>query len=256
MTENGSIPQSLVAFFEDNPRPALAFSGGADSTYLMYVCSELDVDVVPLFAKGPFQSEDEISRVTDLSHSFGYDVSIIDVDPLSDGRITRNDSDRCYHCKRMIFSAISELAGSEGRYVMDGTNASDDLGDRPGMRALSEMGIRSPLRECGITKAQVREYSRLAGLPTWDLPSNSCLATRIPTGTAITLESLRKVDSAEKELRSIGLKDFRVRIAGSGARLETIPSQKDILESDRRRIEEILLKYFDNVTYGERKPSL
>ena len=102
---------------------------------------------------------------------------------------------------------------------MDGTNASDDAGDRPGMRALAELSVRSPLRECGITKAEVRARSRAAGLFTWDKPAYACLATRVPTGTAITREALSAVEGAENALHALGFRDFRVRIFHGAARL-------------------------------------
>ncbi|MBQ3736477.1 MAG: TIGR00268 family protein, partial [Candidatus Methanomethylophilaceae archaeon] len=171
--------------------------------------------------------------------------------------ITSNPADRCYHCKRLIFSSISRCASTDGCvYIMDGTNASDDPCGRPGMRALRELGILSPLRECGITKRQVRELSREAGLPTWNRPSNSCLATRISTGILITEEGLRRTESAEDELRSIGFSDIRVRTLPDSCRFEFTEAQKGLFESSETRVRQILLKYYPSVRYSTREPGL
>jgi len=137
---------------------------------------------------------------------------------------------------------------------MDGTNASDDPAARPGMRILDEMGIVSPLRICGITKDEVRRLSREEGIPDWDKPSDSCLATRIPTGTTITAEALERTYRSEKEIKALGFRGIRVRSIGGGARLEADPEQKDLLDANRDAIEKILLKYYDSVSYGERRP--
>ena len=140
------------------------------------------------------------------------------------------------------------------KYMMDGTNASDDPAVRPGMKVLDELGIRSPLRECGLTKDDVRRLSKEAGLPTWDLPSDSCLATRIPTGTPVTRENTQRVNYVEKEIRVMGFKDIRVRDIDGTARLETLSSQIDLLEEMKPEIEKILLQQYKSVSYGERKP--
>jgi uncharacterized protein len=141
---------------------------------------------------------------------------------------------------------------SEGRTVIDGTNASDDYDLRPGMRAIQELGVRSPLREAGLTKEQVRELSREAGLPNWDLPSDSCLATRIPTGTVIDEKLLRRTEDAETEIETLGFRGFRVRTRGGSALLEVAPEQSGLLESCKETVEKVLLKYYDGVSYGER----
>ena len=128
-----------------------------------------------------------------------------------------NPADRCYYCKRNIFSRILEAAGEDGySLILDGTNASDRADDRPGMRALKEMEVRSPLRECGLTKAMIRELSREAGLFTWNKPAYACLATRIPEGTEITEELLTMTEQAEDYLFSLGFTDFRVRMVKNG----------------------------------------
>ena len=132
-----------------------------------------------------------------------------------------NPPDRCYHCKRSLFTALLAAAKADGfSVVLDGSNASDDAGDRPGMRALRELEVRSPLRECGLTKSDVRRLAREAGLPVWDKPSYACLATRVPTGTAITREDLGRVERGEQALAAMGFHDFRLRLRGDGALLQ------------------------------------
>lgn len=250
------IPDSLRRFFEENPRPGLAFSGGSDSTYLLYVCHILEVDVVPYFVRGSFQTPEEEETVRASCTRYGFEPRILNVNVFDSPGIVSNGPDRCYLCKRFVFSRIIEAAKRDGRaYVMDGTNASDDPAGRPGMRALEEMGIISPLRICGITKADVRRLSKEAGIPGWDRPSDSCLATRTPTGTSITEDGLRRTYEAEKAVREFGFRGFRVRTRGTGARLEIDPSQRSILEEYMEEIEAVLLKYYDSVSYGERTPS-
>jgi uncharacterized protein len=145
----------------------------------------------------------------------------VPLDVLAVAAVRDNPADRCYHCKKAIFTALLAAAEAQGyEAVMDGTNASDDTSDRPGMKALVELGVLSPLRLCGITKAQVREYSRAAGLFTWDKPAYACLATRIPTGMPITDEDLNRVEGAEAALFALGFYDFRVRLFHGAARLQ------------------------------------
>ena len=159
-----------------------------------------------------------------------------------------NGPDRCYHCKRAIFTALQEAAREDGYTVLlDGTNASDDAGDRPGMRALRELGVRSPLRECGITKAEVRRLSREAGLFTWEKPAYACLATRIPTGTAIRVDRLRAVEQAEMQMSEMGFRDFRVRMYGDAARIQVRAEQLARAVEKQEEIMERLGGLFDGV---------
>ena len=131
--------------------------------------------------------------------------------------------------------------------LLDGTNASDDAGDRPGMAALRELEVRSPLRECGVTKAQVRQLSRQAGLFTWDKPAYACLATRVPTGTAITAEMLARVEQAESALAALGFADFRVRLLDGCARLQLTEAQLPRALACRQQILAALATLFDGV---------
>ena len=254
---SSNVPESLQKVLSDVKRPAMAFSGGADSTYVLYACGELGLDVIPYFVKGAFQTEREMRRATELASSLGFDLSVIHFDVMSRDEILENTEERCYLCKKMIMNLISEEAKEDGRKVIfDGTNASDDIGERPGMRVLGELGIRSPLKEAGLSKQDIRELSKKAGLPTWDMPSDSCLATRIPHGTAITRVLLIRTEDAEADIRELGFRDFRVRTIGDGALLETEMEQSDLLDKKRHKVEKTLLKYYDSVSYGIRRSQL
>ncbi len=249
------IPESLVQFFKDNPKPALAFSGGVDSTYLMYVCRRLDVDLIPVFFMGEFQTVADLVNVENLCKRYNFNPEFIEVNVMAYKDLTENGENRCYLCKKLMFIKMWERVKQFDRnYMMDGTNASDSPEERPGMKALEELGVRSPLRECGLTKEDVRRLSREAGLNTWDQPSNSCLATRIPHGMKITRDLLMRTNMAETDLRAFGLKDIRLRTTMDGnALLEVLPSQQDFLEEHKEEIERMVLDYYPGVSYGTRK---
>jgi uncharacterized protein len=153
-----------------------------------------------------------------IAKEFGAHVPSISIDLLQTARISSNSHDRCYHCKVAIFSKLTELAGAEGiPWVLDGTNA-DDTGEyRPGLAALEELGVRSPLKEAGLTKKDIRELSRQAGLPTWNKPSAPCLATRFPYGTELLMDEIERVRQGEKLLIDAGYPDLRLRVHSEGA---------------------------------------
>lgn len=211
----------LSEFFGDVPKAALGLSGGTDSVYLLYAAKKLGAEVRPYFIKTAFQPAFELEDAVKACEYTGAKLTILELDILTLPRIAENPADRCYFCKTALFSALKERAKADGYdVVIDGTNASDEASDRPGMRAIKELGVRSPLRECGVTKAMVREYSAEAGLFTAEKPSYACLATRVPTGESITPEKLKKVERAENALFEMGYADFRVRLAGNAARLQ------------------------------------
>ena len=239
---------TLQNFFTENPKVAIAFSGGVDSAYLLYAAIQCGAKVRAYYVNSAFQPQFELDDAKRLAGELGADMRILTVDVLADATVTANPADRCYHCKRVIFSLITEEA-SKDQYpvLLDGTNASDDAGDRPGMRALAELSVRSPLRECGLTKDEIRRLSREAGLFTWDKPAYACLATRIPTGDTITAEKLQKTEVAENYLFSIGLTDFRVRLLGNAARLQVPEGQLDMVLKRRQEILCELKKYYSAV---------
>lgn len=231
---------TLKEFFKENPKVALAFSGGVDSAYLLYGALEYGADVKAYFVKSQFQPafelEDARRLAGELSERFCCRdeelMQVIPLDVLACSTVAANPADRCYTCKQQIFGALMEAAAADGyTVILDGTNASDEEGDRPGMRALREMQVKSPLRLAGLTKNDVRSLSKEAGLFTWNKPSYACLATRIPTGVTITAEDLQRVERAEEDLEKMGFSDFRVRIFHGAARIQVKPDQMaDIIE--------------------------
>ena len=244
-TNRACVPELLESFFDKHPRVALAFSGGTDSAYLLYAAKACGCDVRPFYAKSPFQPEFELKDAEKLCLQLNVEMTVVNIDVLSVPEIAINPSNRCYFCKQALFSALTSRAKQEGYDVMiDGTNASDDASDRPGMKALREIGVLSPLRACGITKREVREYSEKAGLFTWNKPAYACLATRVPTGTEITGELLRRVESAEEALFELGFTDFRVRVFEGAARLQLPGEQMMRAVSMRSEIREAIESYF------------
>ena len=227
----------LSDFFQENPQAAIAFSGGVDSAYLLYAGVKYGARVKAYYVKTAFQPQFELEDALKLAQSLGAQMEVLPIDVLCHEKVTANPPDRCYHCKQQIFGKILEKAKADGfSLVLDGTNASDDASDRPGMRALAELKVRSPLRECGLTKAVIREKSMEAGLFTWDKPAYACLATRIPTGEVITAEKLEKTEWAEGFLFSLGLRDFRVRLLGENARLQVREADIPLLLQNRETI--------------------
>ena len=238
----------LQDFFTEHPRAALAFSGGADSSYLLYEGLRWAKKLGVYYVKSPFQPEFEYRDALRLADSLGAALTVLDADPLACPEVATNPSNRCYYCKQIIMSAIKAAAARDGfELVIDGTNASDDIADRPGFRALGEAGVLSPLRLCGITKAELRERSREAGLFTWDKPAYACLATRIPTGETITAEKLEKIEKSEDALFGLGFTDFRVRLRDSGALLQFILGQCEEAEARLDELRAALAPYFDEI---------
>lgn len=239
----------LEEFFGSYPKCALAFSGGTDSALLLYEARKCGADVRAYFVRGPFQPAFELEDARRLAGELGTGLSVIESDVLALPEVADNGPERCYHCKRAIFTLIFERAAEDGYFtVIDGTNASDAESERPGMRALSELGVLSPLRLCGITKAEVRALSRAAGLFTAGKPSYACLATRVPTGTRITREALKKAERAEAALREFGFSDLRVRLDGENARLELPEEQLEAAVERRGEILRALERDFRRVT--------
>jgi len=238
----------LKTFFTENPRFAVAFSGGVDSSYLLYAAKTFGCEVKAYFVKTPFQPQFEFDDASKMAYMLSVPMAVDTIDVLNNPDVTQNPVDRCYHCKIAVFNAIVEHAARDGyTLVCDGTNASDDAGDRAGMRALDELGIRSPLRECGLTKKEIRSLSCEAGLFTHDKPSYACLATRIPTGTPITEELIAKVEQAEQALHTLGFSDFRVRYMDGNAKIQITDSQfRNIIEK-RKKVVDALSPYFKDI---------
>lgn len=239
----------LNNYFLLHPRVAIAFSGGVDSAYLLYAAVNYAEKVCAYYVKSAFQPQFEMDDAKRMAKQLRADLTVIEADVLQCPQITANPADRCFFCKKLIFSKIAEQALKDGfNTLLDGTNASDDPSDRPGMKALNELSVLSPLRECGLTKEEIRRRSKEAGLFTWDKPAYACLATRIPTGEAITKENLECTERAEDFLFSLGFVDFRVRMAGTAARLQIPASQFERLINNRTAIVQELKRYYSAVT--------
>lgn len=239
---------TLQEFFTEHPKAALGFSGGVDSSYLLWAAVNAGADIAPYYIQTAFQPAFELEDAKRLCEQIGVKLNVIRLDALADPRVAANPANRCYYCKVGLFGALRARAKADGYdLLLDGTNASDDAGDRPGMKALREMEVRSPLRECGLTKAMIRQESRKAGLFTWDKPAYACLATRVPTGRTITPELLRRVEGAETALFALGFTDFRVRLYDEAARLQLPEGQLAKAVEQRQAIRQALAPWFDVV---------
>ena len=238
----------LREFFKQYPEVAIAFSGGVDSAYLLYAASRYAKRVKAYYVKTAFQPQFELDDAKRLAVELGAEMQVLEADILHDPAIVSNPADRCYHCKKKLFSYILKAAREDGVSVLlDGTNASDDASDRPGMRAIAELSVRSPLRECGLTKDAIRQLSREAGLFTHDKPAYACLATRIPVGETITAEKLQRTEYAEDYLTALGFRDFRVRSVGDMAKLQVREEDLERVMNNRREILNELKKYYTGV---------
>lgn len=236
-------------------RVAVAYSGGADSTYLLAVCLDvLGADkVLAVTEDSPMTPRAELEHARLQASQLGARHLVLLCDDLANPAIAANTPDRCYHCKSALFAALLKVARAEGiANVLFGENADDGSDYRPGSRAATELGIRAPLREAGLTKAEVRALSRKRGLSTWDRPANPCLASRFPYGTPLTAEALARVEAAEAALqRAWGPIQMRVRDHYPIARLEVPPEDIARLaqpEARRTIVEQLLALGYRYVT--------
>lgn len=243
---------TLREFFEENPVCAVAFSGGVDSAVLLSAAAAYGRKAAAYFVRTVFQPGFELEDARETAGRLGVELRVLEADILAVPEVAANPADRCYYCKRALFTRLLEEAARDGfPVVLDGGNASDDAGDRPGMRALRELGVRSPLRECGVTKADIRRLAREAELPVWSKPSYACLATRIPAGTAITARDLGRVSRGEAALMREGLTDFRLRLQGEDALLQVRGEQMDLARRLLEKRHEPLLDGFREVRLDE-----
>lgn len=240
----------LKEFFSQYKKIAVAFSGGADSAYLLSCAKKYALDVKAYFLKSSFQPEFELEDALRLADELSVKLCVINVDLSKNTEILKNTELRCYYCKQNMFGVLKERANADGYYIIaDGTNASDSLSDRPGMRALKEMGVLSPLRACGLTKDDIYRLSKEEGLFTCNKPSYSCLATRIPTGMAITGDMLKKIERAEMLLFSLGFSDFRFRVESSDrAKIQLRREQHAEAEKHIEKIRERLKDDFSQIS--------
>jgi len=244
----------------------VAYSGGVDSTLLLTVCQEVlgTERVLALTVHSELIPIVEREQAAALAQQLGARHRVVHFNVLSDPGISANRPDRCYHCKRALFTRLQEIVQAEGLAVLVHGANRDDMGDyRPGMRAAEELSVRAPLLEAGFTKADVRTLSRQMGLPTWDLPSMACLASRIPYGTPLATEALARVDGAESALRErFALRQLRVRDHFPLARIEVPESEiarlthPDVREQIVLRLRELGYRYVTLDLQGFRSGSL
>jgi uncharacterized protein len=217
----------LVEHFSELDGVAVAFSGGVDSTLLAKASYDaLAERAIAVTARSSTYPDEEYGQSVSLAGLIGIEHVPVDTNEMADPGFYSNPPDRCYHCKRELFNTIIRVAAERGiPNVAEGSTRDDESDYRPGMKAIEELGVRSPLRELGFTKSDVREMLRELGLPNWRKPAMACLASRIPYMSEITPEKLRAVGEAERFIRTLGIDHVRVRHHGSVARIEVSESQ-------------------------------
>lgn len=233
--------EKLKSLLRSHESAVVAFSGGVDSSLLLSsaVAAMGRKMVLAVTFKSLLNLQSEIDEAAKLAADLKVEHRVVTYDPCSDDSFTANSAERCYVCKKLFFSRLIELAEKENfNAVLEGSNADDPDDYRPGLRAVKELGVLSPLLEAGLGKAEIRFLARQAGLPTWDKPSAACLASRIPYGEEITPDKLKQVAAAESVLREIGVEgNLRVRRHGSLARIEVDESAFKLITGRRGEIE-------------------
>lgn len=239
------VPESkrrrLESILRDCGSVVIGYSGGVDSVFLARVAVDVlgAANVLAVTGKSDSIASWMEDTAREVARRFGIPWLELETHEIDDPRYAANPSNRCYFCKSELWTRLADVARERGlRAVLDGSNA-DDVGDhRPGAVAAAENEVRSPLLEAGLTKAEIRAWSRELGLPTWDQPAAPCLASRIPYGIAVTPERLRQIEAAELGLRALGFRDFRVRHHDGLARLEVHPAEIARVAEHRREIAE------------------
>ncbi|KXK03424.1 MAG: exoenzyme S synthesis protein B [Acidobacteria bacterium OLB17] len=218
--------RTLRSLMRKLQRVLVAYSGGVDSSYLAKIATEeLGEDAACVIGLSPSVSQYQRENALRIARANGFNIRTLETYELSDPNYAANAGDRCYFCKSELYSKLSEAAAETNAVILDGTNADDLGGHRPGLTAAREHAVRSPLAELGFTKSEIRELSRAAGLETWDQPAAPCLSSRVAVGVPVTLERLSRIERAEEVLRSLGFVEFRVRVHDDLARVEISPAE-------------------------------
>ena len=242
----------------------VAFSGGVDSTYLAYVAnSELGEKALCVTGESASLSAHQREQTVSLAEEFGFQHETVNTDELQDANYIANGPSRCYFCKDELYKKLETVASIRGiEFMLDGSTC-DDLADyRPGRAATSKHGVRSPLIEAGMSKAEVRALSRRVGLPTWDKPASPCLSSRIAYGIPVNIERLLEVDRGEEILRQLGFHEFRVRHHDNLVRIEIAPAEMsraldaDVIQDLGRRFRELGFTYVTLDLHGFRSGAL
>jgi uncharacterized protein len=218
----GDKQQQLFSILRDMGQAIVAYSGGTDSAYLAWAATQaLGEKSVAITADSASIPESHKRDAIEFARQFGIRHELIPTHEFENPDYLRNDANRCFHCKDELFERLEEVGRERGiAHIVYGVNM-DDLGDyRPGQNAAKLHEVRAPLVEAKLSKAEIRELSRQAGLPTWDRPAAACLSSRIPYGTPVTIENIKKVENGEEELKALGFRQFRVRFHGEVARIE------------------------------------
>ncbi|AYO31498.1 ATP-dependent sacrificial sulfur transferase LarE [Biomaibacter acetigenes] len=257
--------QQLKSVIKGLTSVLVAFSGGVDSTFLLKVCLDTlgSDNVLAVTAKSATYPERELQDAVRLAGMLGARHKIIESEELDIPGFSDNPPERCYYCKKELFGKLLDIARQEGlNFVVDGSNFDDTADFRPGMRAVRELGVRSPLKESGITKDDIRALSKKMGLPTWDKPSFACLSSRFPYGEKITKEKLNRVARAEEVLRNAGFSQYRVRSHRDIARIEVEPGEmsrffdRDLREQVAQKIKQAGFSYVTLDLLGYRTGSM
>ncbi len=227
-TMTGTEKASLLAKKLEGLGSALvAYSGGVDSAYLAWAARQvLGERMLAVLADSPSLAEFQKRDAIRFARDFDIPLEIIGTREFENPDYTKNAPDRCFHCKDELFGKLEAMARERGfAFIVYGVNADDTRDFRPGHRAAANHGVRSPLLEAGLTKAEVRQLAREAGLPVWDRPASACLSSRIPYGTPVTIGNLKMVEQGEDAIRALGFRQFRVRHHGDLVRIEIAPDE-------------------------------